>query len=269
MRKRLTLWPLYSTLHDSGTKGVSLGAAGCRGFLKCPMPMARLWTISREKNEMYIRRISAINMKIPFWSLSEQAEETVLIDSRATENFLDKDTWQKMRIGSHETVKPITIYNIDGTENSQGKITHYCWLWIWYDGRQKLQCFYIAALEKKSIILGYSFLYAFNPTINWQKGALPRDLHIQTLWYKYRYCNCDIFNLQKKAIEKTGRPKEGEAIYMRRSIAQDWAREAAKTQVQLTKQMVLEEYKRHTKVFSEKKSLCFPPKQKEDMAIPL
>ena len=67
---------------------------------------------------MYIRRISAINMKIPFRSLSKQAEETVLIDSGAMENFLDKDTWQKMGIGSHETVKPITVYNVNGTENS-------------------------------------------------------------------------------------------------------------------------------------------------------
>ena len=83
-----------------------------------------------------------------------------------------------MGIGSHETVKPITVYNVDGTENSQGKIMHYCWLRIWYEGRQKLQHFYIVALGNESIILRYPFLYAFNPTINWQQGVLPEDLHI-------------------------------------------------------------------------------------------
>ena len=57
-------------------------------------------------------------MKIPFQSLSKQAKGTVSIDSGATENFLDKDTWQKMGIGSHEMVKPITVYNVNGTENS-------------------------------------------------------------------------------------------------------------------------------------------------------
>ena len=237
------------------------------GSLKRPMIIARLWTIARERDEMHIRQISAINMRIPFRSLSEQSEETVLIDSGATENFLNKDTWQKMGIGSHETVKPMTVYNIDRTENSQGKIMHYCWLRIWYDGRQKLRHFYIAALGKESIILGYPFLYAFNHTIDWQKGELPGDLHVQTPRYKYRYR--DIFDLQKKAIKKTGRPKEGEAIYMCRSIAQDWAREAAKNQTQLTEQMVPKEYQRHTKVFSEKESLRFSPKQKEDMTIPL
>ena len=144
------------------------------------MPTARLRTVSREKNEMYIRRISAINMKVPFRSLSKQAEEMVLIDSSATENFLDKATWKKMGIGSHETTKPITVYNVDGTENSQGKITHYCWLRIFYAGKQKLQCFYIASLGKESIILRYPFLYVFNPMINWQQGKLLEGLHIQT-----------------------------------------------------------------------------------------
>ena len=56
---------------------------------------------------------------------------------------------------------------------------------------------------------------------------------------------------------------------MHRSIAQDWAREAAKNQVQLIEQMVPEEYQRHAKVFSEKELLRFLPKREEDMTIPL
>ena len=56
---------------------------------------------------------------------------------------------------------------------------------------------------------------------------------------------------------------------MRRSIAQDWAHEAAKGQAKLTEQMISEEYQQHAKVFSEKESLRFPPKREEDMTIPL
>ena len=197
------------------------------------MPTARLRTVSRKRNETYILQISAINMKIPFRSLSKQAEETVLIDSGATENFLDKTTWERIGISSHETIKPIIIYNIDGTENSQGKITHYCWLRIFYAGRQKRQCFYITSLGKESIILGYPFLYVFNPTINWQQGRLPAKLHLQTPRYKYRFK--DVLDIQRRAIKQTGLPKKGEDVYMRQSIAQDWAQEAAKKQVQLTK----------------------------------
>ena len=206
-------------------------------------------------------------MKVPFQSLSEQAEEMVLIDSGATENFLDKATWERMGIGSHETAKPITVYNVDGTENSQGKITHYCWLRIFYAGKQKLQRFYIASLGKESVILGYPFLYIFNPTIDWQQGKLPEALHMQTTRYKYRFK--DVLDIQRRAIKQMGLPKKGEAIYMRRSIAQDWAREAAKGQAHLTEKTISEEYKRHAKVFSEMESLCFPPKREEDMTIPL
>ena len=177
------------------------------------MPTARLRTVSHKKNEMYIRQISVINMKIPFRSLSKQTEEMVLIDSGATENFLDKNTWEKMGIGSHKTVKPIMVYNVDGTENSQGKITYYCWLRIFYMGKQKLQCFYIASLGKESIILGYPFLYVFNPTIDWQQGKLPEELHLQMPHYKYRFR--DVLDLQRKALKQTGLPKKGEAVYMR------------------------------------------------------
>ena len=231
------------------------------------MSTARLRMVSCEKNEMYIQRISAINMKIPFRSLSEQAEETVLIDSGATENFLDKSTWERMGIGNHETVKPIMVYNVDGMENSQGKITHYCWLWVFYTGKQKLQRFYIASLGKESIILGYPFLYIFNPTIDWQQGRLPEELHIQTTQYKYRFR--DVLDIQRRAIKQMGLLKKGEAIYMRWSIAQEWACEAAKKQAHLTEKMIPEEYRRHARVFSETESLRFSPKQEEDMTIPL
>ena len=66
-----------------------------------------------------------------------------------------------------------------------------------------------------------------------------------------------------------GLSKKGEAVYMRWRIAQDWAHEATKKQVHLTEQMIPEEYRWHARVFSEKKSLHFPPKREEDMTIPL
>ena len=65
--------------HDSGTKGVGLGTAGCGGFLKYSMPMARLQTKFCKMNEMYIWRISVINIKIPF-SIFKQAGRRDCLD---------------------------------------------------------------------------------------------------------------------------------------------------------------------------------------------
>ena len=96
---------------------------------------------------------------------------------------------------------------------------------------------------------------------------MPEELHLQTPRYKYHFK--DILDIQRKALKQTGLPKEGEAVYMRRNIAQDWAHEAAKKQVHLTERMIPKEYKRHARVFLEKESLRFPPKREEDMTIPL
>ena len=93
-----------------------------------------------------------------------------------------------MGVGKRPLTKPLTVYNVDGSENKQGKITDYCMLCIIFQGQQRLQKFYIASLGKDSIILGYPFLYVFQPTINWQKGVLSGgEVNLQTLRYKCRY----------------------------------------------------------------------------------
>ena len=177
------------------------------------MPTARLREVSRSKDSMYIRRINALNTKVAFRSLSEQAEEVALVDSGATENFIDREAWGRLGIGSRLTQTPLTVYNVDGSENSHGKITRYCWLRIVYQGKQRLQKFFIASLGKDRIILGYPFLYLFNPTIDWQQGRIEEGgLSLQTPRYKYHYR--DIAKVQKEAIARVGKPQQGEAIYM-------------------------------------------------------
>ena len=169
---------------------------------------------------MYIWRISTTNVTIAFQSLSEQAKKTALLDSGATENFIDERTWKRMGIGRWSLATPLIVYNVDGSENKQGKVTHYCWLRILFVGQAKLQMFYITTLGKDGIILGYPFFYTFNPTIDWQKGQIKEgNVSLHTLCYKYHYK--DIAKIQRDAIVQVGRPKENKAIYLQRNIAQD------------------------------------------------
>jgi hypothetical protein len=56
------------------------------------------------------------------------ANKKALLDSGATENFINETTWQRLGIGRKELKRPITITNVDETENKRGKIMHYCWL---------------------------------------------------------------------------------------------------------------------------------------------
>ena len=218
---------------------------------------------------MYIRRLDALNMKISFRTARSMAEETALIDSGATDNFIDEDTWGKLGVGRVELPKPITVHNIDGTENKQGKLTHYCWLRIVQGERTKLQRFYITSLGRDRLILGYPFLYEFNPSIDWRQGRIRGEpMLLQSM--KYRYVAQRIIQMQGDALRQCGSPKEGEAVYVRRTnVAQQWAQKEDKTKIHLTLDTIPKEYRRHAKVFSEEEARRFPPERSKDMTITL
>jgi hypothetical protein len=76
--------------------------------------------------------------------------------------------------------------------------------------------------------------------------------------------------MQMEAIRCHGRPKEGQALFVRwTNIAQQWAQEAEKGKVHLTLETIPEEYRQHAKVFSEEEAKRFPPDREENMTIKL
>ena len=56
-------------------------------------------------------------MKVPITHYQGTAEETILLDTGATQNFIDQTTVEKLRLGTKRL--PITrmVYNINGTLN--------------------------------------------------------------------------------------------------------------------------------------------------------
>src|SRR6267142_1477741 len=77
---------------------------------------------------MYINQVNTINLTIPVQTAHAMAKQTALLDSGATKNFISFHTWKQLGIGQQELNEPITVYNVNGTENKKGKIMHYCWL---------------------------------------------------------------------------------------------------------------------------------------------
>jgi hypothetical protein len=96
-----------------------------------------------------------------------------------------------------------------------------------------LQQFYITALGKDCIILGYPFLYDFNPKINWKTGKIQGEpVQLQSC---YMHVSKRIFFMQREAVKQVGKSKEGEAIYVRcTNIAQEWAQKADQNKIHLT-----------------------------------
>ena len=91
------------------------------------------------------------------------AEEKALLDSGASENLIDEETWRSLGIGSFKLPKPITIYNVYRAENKQGKVTRYCWLKVRQGNKEHWMRFFLTGIGKDCFILGYPFLFTFNP----------------------------------------------------------------------------------------------------------
>ena len=53
------------------------------------------------------------------------AKENALLDSRATENFMDQRMVERLGIGLRPMKEPQRVFNVDGTENKHGTLTHY------------------------------------------------------------------------------------------------------------------------------------------------
>ena len=104
------------------------------------------WSRATSTRTMYIRRLNAMSLCVPVHTARAMVEQTVLLDSGAMENFVDEQTWKTMGIGRHTLLTPIKIRNVDGTENKRGLIMHFCWLWVKYNGKSKLQRFFLTSL---------------------------------------------------------------------------------------------------------------------------
>jgi hypothetical protein len=123
---------------------------------------------------MYIRRLNTMKLSVPVQTARITAEQTALLDSGATENFISHRTWRALGIGRQQLDKSIPVHNVDGTKNRLGNIKHYCWLRVIHNGQEKLQRFFLTDLGQDRMILGYPFLREFNPTIDWREGKLTQ-----------------------------------------------------------------------------------------------
>jgi len=115
-----------------------------------------------------------MNVPLTFQTTHAIADEATLLDRGVMENFIDIGTWKQMGVWRRPLVEPIKVYNVDGMENKQEKMTHYCRLRVIYDREEDLQNFYLIDLGKDRRILGYPFMSHFNPRANWKKGSLSK-----------------------------------------------------------------------------------------------
>ena len=101
---------------------------------------------------------------------SKRAEMTSLLDSGATENFLNLNyaKWLKLPIRRLPFLRK--LFNIDGTENKAGQLQFYTDLAIQTGATTTNMRLFLTQLKEHKAILGYPWFAATQPKINWKRG---------------------------------------------------------------------------------------------------
>ena len=95
-----------------------------------------------------------------------------MVDCGATALFLDNNFVKRHHLKTFALQKPIHIFNIDGTANQAGQITHFARLALMVDKQEQWTDFLVTDLGGEDIILGLLWLRKTNPQVDWEKGQL-------------------------------------------------------------------------------------------------
>jgi hypothetical protein len=116
---------------------------------------------------MYITKHKALEIPIEFTTYQTKAEIIALVDSGAMDNFIDFRTVTKLQLGTTKLPRVRQLFNVDGTHNQAGLIEESVHLYVERGNEHVRTQFHVTNLGKDQIILGYPWLEAFNPPIDW------------------------------------------------------------------------------------------------------
>jgi hypothetical protein len=186
----------------------------------------------------------------------KRAKEVALVDSGATENFMNLQYAQWLRLPIKWLAYNWNLYNVDGTENKSGKLKYYTDLEVQTGNNQMRMWFILTDLGEHKAILGYMWFVAVQPKINWKSSWIDES-HLPII---FRMDNV------------------GKAKYMLQTINVPWSihepqyclrKVAIGSATNDELKGVLQEYERHSKVFSKKASQWLPSHMVWNHAIEL
>ena len=103
---------------------------------------------------------------------NKNVETKALLDSGAGGKFIDQNFVLRNNIRMYKLAKPITVYNVDGTENKTGMITWYVDVNLQIGNRTTSTKLLVTGLGCQKIILGFPWFKEQNPEINWETETL-------------------------------------------------------------------------------------------------
>jgi Reverse transcriptase (RNA-dependent DNA polymerase) len=198
-----------------------------------------------------------MTIRLYIHSSKKRAEATALVDSGATENFMNLDYAKWLGLPIKRLQYPRQVYNVDGTLNQGGALEFFTDLQVQTGTNRTNMRFFLANLGDHKLILGYPWFAAVQPKINWLKG-----------WLDYSQLPIVLRSpdaMRAKSLPRDIPPtqREQESILVARV---EWTEPPTAA----TKDSPIPiQYQRHQKVFSEQAAQRFPEPRIWDHAIEL
>ena len=95
-----------------------------------------------------------------------------LLDSGANTTFIDGAVVEWMGLTLEALTNPIHVFNVDGSCNLAGDVTHAVNITVNFLGHRGELRAEVTNLRKNSLILSYMWLKKHNPLIDWEKGTV-------------------------------------------------------------------------------------------------
>jgi hypothetical protein len=198
-----------------------------------------------------------------------------MVDSGATALFLDKKFADSQKMWQEPLEHLIHLYNIDGTLNEAGSITHQVSLYLRVGDKEEKHNFYVTQITPERVILGLPWLRHCNPTINWQTSTMhlsasqevtPEPLEVEVM-------NIKVNRMEHRLLlkEKVVDTMQDKVFCMAGfTYSQKIAEKANIAKEKKTfEEMVPAPYRDFAKVFSEEESQRLPKHQLWDHTIDL
>jgi len=183
---------VYSVLHPEklGNKLNSINTTERVRDIRCTLrPLREVWLkVGLEKLESH-----------------EGIAVKVLLDSGATDLFMDTTFVKKKGFKMEKLKKPLLVRNVDGTANAGGAIMHQVECNMFFKGHMERARMDVYNLGKTELILGMPWLAAHNPEIDWEKEEVKMT-HCPPI------CGRKKQEVKEKKVRKTEKDEDKEVL---------------------------------------------------------
>ena len=116
-----------------------------------------------------------IMIKVNIHNEDQEITTNIMIDSGATDDFIDRDFCITNQLPLEKMKKPREIFVVDGKSSSAGLITHTTTVPMDVGAHREMVAFQVANLKKHEAILGMPWLRKHNPRIDWTNATITFD----------------------------------------------------------------------------------------------